>query len=354
MATNILEAPFVAPPGTTITKETTKEVIREKDVPVYRQEGYPAGTAEAKYTTYRFLPQQQQAYGPYTAGQVVSSVTTPTQIPVASMVPGVTREYTHSIETGQLPSQWGAAYYGPYYGQGESMWRRALGSLSIGFNTAKYRLGQVWDNLGTNVSTLGFDVSRGMGKVWGLLEQGAENRWRTLFNLPPSEQLLAEFQCRLLSGNTTLEGFVFISFNYLCFAPLISFANPASNQMLLISIPLRDIENILPAVVSPSYMPGIPTIQPVTNPLTRPDAFQIITRDHGVFNFFGYTNFTHTYNVLYHAWKAHDIFAQMPSQQLVQQLGTSFTQQAPINAPTFPTKKPVEQLFQQDNEQRAL
>jgi len=190
-----------------------------------------------------------------------------------------------------------------------------------------------WGDLSRNITHVGYDITKGVGKVLSH-DQMAEDRFRTYFRLPPQEQLLSEFACRLLSGSNVLEGFCYISFNYFCFAPLVTFSKPASGQMMLITIPLKEIENIQACLVSPSYVSGIPVIQPVTNPMARPDALQVITRDRAVYNFFGFFNFIHTFNVLFHAWKSCDVFTSISLQQLQQhgygigsQSGQSWQQQ---------------------------
>lgn len=165
-------------------------------------------------------------------------------------------------------------------------------------------------DLGKNLSHISYEVTRGVNKMLHH-EATSEHRFRTYFKLPAQEQLLAEFQCKFLhSNNLLLEGFCYISYNYFCFAPLITFSRPTSSQMLLVVIPLRDIENIQPAVSAASYI-DVPTIQPITNPIARPDAMQIITRDRQVYNFFGFIDCLHGFNVLFHAWKSCDIFANL-------------------------------------------
>jgi len=174
-----------------------------------------------------------------------------------------------------------------------------------------------WGDVSRNLTHVGYDITKGVGKVLHQ-DQMAEERFRTYFRLPPQEQLLSEFACRLLSGSNVLEGYCYISFNYFCFAPLVTFSKPASGQMMLITIPLKEIENIQACLVSPSYVSGIPVIQPVTNPMARPDALQVITRDRAVYNFFGFFNFIHTFNVLFHSWKSCDVFSSISLQQLQQ------------------------------------
>lgn len=278
-----------------------------KDTNTFRETTmlYQPGTAESRYTSYSSIPK--------------------TWTPTAT-TQGVGQSAGQSAGQSVGQSEWERGVVPqplkPY--QEPTLLQRALDNLSTSLTATRARLSNRleklnsnpnWQQLGSNVSNglshLGFAAGAGLGKLFGYLEHQVEHRWRAMFNFPISEQLLDAFQCKFIHNNTMLTGIGFVSFNYFSFSPMTSFASKSTENLLLINIPFSDIDSIVPAFSSTSLVPGVPTIQPTVNPMTKPDSFQLCTKDSSVFNFWGFGNFLHVYNVVYHAWRSNELFRNL-------------------------------------------
>jgi len=121
------------------------------------------------------------------------------------------------------------------------------------------------------------------------------SRWG-LFGL--SDNLLAEFPCKLLNGNTGVRGYMFVSQNYLCFAS----HTDASHRLLKFMTPLSNVVSLHRASKVRSKGTA-PLFVPMTDQSAVPDALQIVTTDNLMHQFFGFGgNMTNAFNILNHSW----------------------------------------------------
>lgn len=122
-------------------------------------------------------------------------------------------------------------------------------------------------------------------------------RWQ-LFGI--EDTLLGEYPCKVVNNNRVVRGYLFISYNYLCFSSYVD----SYNRVERVVIPLRTIARITQAekVKGNSYLP---VILPITRPEMRPNVIQVTTTDNMLHQFYGIRyNYQTAFNLLNHAWES--------------------------------------------------
>jgi len=136
----------------------------------------------------------------------------------------------------------------------------------------KAALGKTFTSVQESAEKLFQDVSQRTEKMRGV---DVEPQWRSLFTLPPSEGLLADFPAKLIETDRVVSGVLFVSYHHLCF-----YSPGTSNQVFVkLTIPFSTVTEMQQAATVPSKT-GVPAIVGLNvNRELKPKVLQIFTKE---------------------------------------------------------------------------
>jgi len=189
----------------------------------------------------------------------------------------------------------------------------ATGAL-VSYETAPKASRNVLQNVGKALNNFFNEVgvaldsaSRNVDDWW---KAEGTDRWAASGITAP---LLAEFRCKALNGNTSMNGYIHMSPNYLCFSSY--FAD--TNQMIRVVLPFSSVTRLQQAkkISKKGEIPA--KFQATTDPLSKPDTIQVFTNDNLVHTFWGfYWSYDQAWNILVHAWSTSRRLGTPPAQPL--------------------------------------
>jgi len=161
----------------------------------------------------------------------------------------------------------------------------------------KATLGKTLSNVSESAEKLFQDMSLKAEKMRGV---DPEPNWRTLFQLPLSERLLADFPAKVVHGHKVVRGTLFISYHHVCFYS----AGTTSQTPVKISIPFSTITELQQAATVPSKT-AVPAIVSLSvNPQLKPKVIQAYTADKFVHQFIvKFLLFNRIWVILDHAYR---------------------------------------------------